>query len=60
MTAAVDLNRIATFVRVVDEQSFTAAAKTLGLPKSSVSRSIAALGEGRRPLAGAGPRASSR
>jgi DNA-binding transcriptional LysR family regulator len=43
MTAAVDLNRIATFVRVVDEQSFTAAAKTLGLPKSSVSRSVAAL-----------------
>ncbi len=45
MTANVDLNRIATFVRVVEERSFTAAAKTLGLPKSSVSRSVAALEE---------------
>src|SRR5678815_5285102 len=43
MTTAVDLNRIATFVRVVDEQSFTAAARALSLPKSSVSRSVAAL-----------------
>lgn len=38
-----DLNRIATFVRVVDEGGFTAAARALGLPKSSVSRSIALL-----------------
>ncbi|WP_437578325.1 LysR family transcriptional regulator [Sorangium sp. So ce887] len=38
-----DLNRIAVFVRVVDEQGFTAAARVLGLPKSSVSRSVALL-----------------
>jgi DNA-binding transcriptional LysR family regulator len=40
-----DFNRIAIFVRVVDEQGFTAAAKTLRLPKSSVSRSVALLEE---------------
>ncbi|WP_437757157.1 LysR family transcriptional regulator [Sorangium sp. So ce1389] len=40
-----DLNRIAVFVRVVDEQGFTAAARVLGLPKSSVSRSVALLEE---------------
>lgn len=38
-----DFNRIAIFVRVVEEQGFTAAAKVLGLPKSSVSRSVALL-----------------
>src|SRR5690348_8658088 len=38
-----DLNRIATFARVVEQGSFTAAAKALGVPKSSVSRSVAAL-----------------
>src|SRR5690554_5498 len=38
-----DLNHVAAFVRVVQEGSFTAAAKALGLPKSSVSRSIAQL-----------------
>ncbi|MBC7172260.1 MAG: LysR family transcriptional regulator [Polyangiaceae bacterium] len=38
-----DLNRIAVFVRVVEEHGFTAAARTLGLPKSSVSRSVALL-----------------
>ncbi|WP_437648347.1 LysR family transcriptional regulator [Sorangium sp. So ce362] len=38
-----DLNRIAVFVRVVDERGFTAAARVLGLPKSSVSRSVALL-----------------
>lgn len=38
-----DLNRVSAFVRVVHDGSFTAAAKTLGLPKSSVSRSVAQL-----------------
>lgn len=38
-----DLNHVAAFVRVVQDGSFTAAAKALGLPKSSVSRSIAQL-----------------
>lgn len=36
-----DLNRAATFVKVVEEGGFTAAARALELPKSSVSRSIA-------------------
>jgi DNA-binding transcriptional LysR family regulator len=39
----VDLNRITAFVRVVEAGSFTAAAAPLGLRKSSVSRSVAAL-----------------
>jgi DNA-binding transcriptional LysR family regulator len=38
-----DLNRVAIFVRVVDERGFTAAAKVLGLPKSSVSRAVSLL-----------------
>ncbi|MGO9767685.1 MAG: LysR family transcriptional regulator [Myxococcaceae bacterium] len=38
-----DLNHVAVFVRVVDTGSFTAAASALGLPKSSVSRSVARL-----------------
>jgi DNA-binding transcriptional LysR family regulator len=38
-----DLNRVATFVRVVDEGSFTAAARVLRLPKSSVSRAVSLL-----------------
>lgn len=38
-----DLNRITAFVRVVEAGSFTAAAAPLGLRKSSVSRSVAAL-----------------
>jgi DNA-binding transcriptional LysR family regulator len=38
-----DLNRIAVFTRVLDEGSFTKAARVLGLPKSSVSRAIALL-----------------
>jgi DNA-binding transcriptional LysR family regulator len=38
-----DLNRITVFVRVVEAGSFTAAAAALGLRKSSVSRSVAAL-----------------
>lgn len=38
-----DLNRIAVFARVVEAGSFTAAAEALGVRKSSVSRSVAAL-----------------
>jgi len=38
-----DLNLIAAFVQVAGAGSFTGAAKALGLPKSSVSRSVAAL-----------------
>ena len=38
-----DLNRIAVFARVVEAGSFTAAAAALGVRKSSVSRSVAAL-----------------
>ncbi|MBX3264027.1 MAG: LysR family transcriptional regulator [Labilithrix sp.] len=38
-----DLNHVAAFVRVVQDGSFTAAARALGLPKSSVSRSVAQL-----------------
>ncbi|HWP07726.1 MAG TPA: LysR family transcriptional regulator [Polyangiaceae bacterium] len=35
-----DLNRAATFMKVVEEGGFTAAARALELPKSSVSRSV--------------------
>jgi len=38
-----DLNRIAVFARVVHEGSFTNAARALGLPKSSISRSVSLL-----------------
>ncbi|HEY8432432.1 MAG TPA: LysR family transcriptional regulator [Sandaracinaceae bacterium] len=38
-----DLNRVAIFVKVVEEGGFTAAARALGLPKSSVSRAVALL-----------------
>lgn len=38
-----DLNRVVTFLRVVESGSFTAAAKALELPTSSVSRSISKL-----------------
>jgi DNA-binding transcriptional LysR family regulator len=41
----VDLNRVAVFLKVVELQSFTAAAEALGLPKSSVSRNVARLEE---------------
>jgi len=40
-----DLNEIAVFTRVVQAGSFTAAAKTLGMPKSTVSRKVADLEE---------------
>jgi len=38
-----DLNHVAVFARVVELGSFTAAAKQLGLPKSSVSRTLSRL-----------------
>lgn len=38
-----DLNQLAVFIRVVDEGSFTAAARSLGIPKSRVSRMLADL-----------------
>jgi DNA-binding transcriptional LysR family regulator len=41
--APLDLNHVTAFVRVVQDGSFTAAARALGLPKSSVSRSVAQL-----------------
>jgi DNA-binding transcriptional LysR family regulator len=40
-----DLNRATTFVRVVENGGFTRAAEALGLPPSSVSRSVARLEE---------------
>jgi DNA-binding transcriptional LysR family regulator len=43
-----DLNLVATFVRVVEAGSFTAAAQALGLPKSSVSRRVSGLEESLR------------
>lgn len=42
-TRAPDLNRIAVFLKVVEEGGFTAAARALALPKSSVSRTVALL-----------------
>lgn len=38
-----DLNRVTTFLRVVESGTFTSAAKALSLPTSSVSRSVAKL-----------------
>ena len=43
--AEVDLRRTSIFVRVVEAGSFSAAATALGLPTSSVSRSVAGLEE---------------
>lgn len=40
-----DLNEIAIFAKVVQSQSFTAAGKSLGLPKSTVSRKVSELEE---------------
>ncbi|MGZ3417569.1 MAG: LysR family transcriptional regulator [Polyangiales bacterium] len=42
---AIDLNDLAVFVRVVDGNGFTAAAKALAVPKSSVSRAVSRLEE---------------
>jgi DNA-binding transcriptional LysR family regulator len=39
----VDLNQVGAFVRVLEAGSFTEAARSLGLPKSSVSRRVGAL-----------------
>ena len=39
----IDLNRVTAFVRVVQDGGFTKAAQSLGVPKSSVSRSVAQL-----------------
>ncbi|HVO90072.1 MAG TPA: LysR family transcriptional regulator [Casimicrobiaceae bacterium] len=41
--AEIDANDLALFARVVDERSFSRAAERLGLPKSTVSRRLAAL-----------------
>jgi DNA-binding transcriptional LysR family regulator len=41
--ATMDLNRAATFVRVVETGGFTRAAEALGLPPSSISRSVSKL-----------------
>src|SRR5262245_11792155 len=38
-----DLNQVTAFVRVVEHGSFTAAARALSLPKSSVSRGVSHL-----------------
>jgi DNA-binding transcriptional LysR family regulator len=40
---AIDLNRVATFVRVAEARSFSKASRSLGLPVSSVSRAVAHL-----------------
>src|SRR5436309_7529708 len=40
-----DVNEIAVFRRVVQTRSFTAAAKLLGMPESTVSRKVAELEE---------------
>src|SRR5215471_8181733 len=40
-----DLNEIAVFIRVVQVGSFSAAAKAIGMPKSTVSRKVSDLEE---------------
>lgn len=42
-TKDLDLNQVSAFVRVMEAGSFTAAARALGLPTSSVSRRVSAL-----------------
>jgi DNA-binding transcriptional LysR family regulator len=42
-TKGLDLNQVSAFVRVMEAGSFTAAARALGLPTSSVSRRVSAL-----------------
>lgn len=41
--ATIDLREVEAFVKVVEAQSFTAAARLLGVPKSSVSRAVTRL-----------------
>src|SRR5438477_176382 len=41
--ATMDLNLVSTFVKVAEASGFTAAARALGLPTSSVSRKVSAL-----------------
>jgi DNA-binding transcriptional LysR family regulator len=41
--AELDLNHLATFAKVVHAESFTLAARALGVPKSTVSRRVSAL-----------------
>lgn len=43
--AKTDLNQLVIFAKVVETQSFTAAGRALGLPKSTVSRKVAQLEE---------------
>jgi len=43
MERTIDWNRVSVFVKVVEDGGFTAAARSLRLPKSSVSRSVALL-----------------
>src|SRR5215468_3532072 len=43
--SGVDLNEMLVFARVVRAGSFTAAARELGMPKSTVSRKVSALEE---------------
>jgi DNA-binding transcriptional LysR family regulator len=43
MEGTIDLERVALFLTVAESAGFSAAAKKLGLPKSSVSRQVAAL-----------------
>src|SRR5438067_3304143 len=45
MGGTIDLNELVVFARVVQAGSFTAAARTLGLPKSTVSRKVSELEE---------------
>lgn len=45
MTALADLNDIAVFVRVAQFESFSRAARALGMPVSTVSRKVTALEE---------------
>jgi DNA-binding transcriptional LysR family regulator len=42
-TKTLDLNQVSAFVRVMETGTFTAAARSLGLPTSSVSRRVSAL-----------------
>lgn len=43
MRSSFDLNTVRVFVAVVDEQSFSGAARLLALPSSNVSRHVASL-----------------